>query len=152
METGAKFDQRRDTALDFDRSTRRLGNACDELERRALARAVTADHPVRRPFRNRERNLSERRKGLTRGEIAQDAALEQRALQRGELTAAVPAVDLRDVVELYRIHDSTPTMGRIPSSMNYTASAKESRRRSKNQYPAKNRRTETPPRASSHFA
>ena len=43
MEAGAQLDQRRDPAVDLDRAAGRLGDAGDELERRALAGSVAAD-------------------------------------------------------------------------------------------------------------
>ncbi len=79
------------------RAAGRLGDAGDQLQRGALARAVAADHAVGRALRHGERHVGQRRKRLARLQIAQDAALQQRALQRRELPAAVAAVDLRDV-------------------------------------------------------
>ena len=80
-----------------DGAAGRLGDAGDELQRRALARSVAADDAEGRALRHRERHVGQRRERLARLQVAQDAALQQRALQRRELPAAVAAVDLRDV-------------------------------------------------------
>ena len=119
MEAGAELDERRDPALDVHGAARRLGDAGDELQRRALARSVPADDAEGRALRHAERHVLQRGKRLARPQVAQDAALQQRALQRRELPAAVAAVDLRDVRELDR--------------GGHTASANESRSRSNTQ-------------------
>ena len=114
------------------RAAGRLGDAGDQLQRGALARAVPADHAVGRALRHRERHVGQRRKRLARLQIAQDAALQQRALQRRELPAAVAAVDLGDVDELdrrrhHRLAQTNRAAGRTASSRPGTAAP--SRRR-----------------------
>src|SRR5574340_1850086 len=47
VKAGAQLDQRRDPARHRQRPAARLGDAGDELEHRALARAVSADDPER---------------------------------------------------------------------------------------------------------
>ena len=102
VESGAELDERRDAAVDAHRAARRLGDAGDELQRGALARAVAADDAEGRSLRHAERDIRQRRKRFARPQVAQDAPLEQRALERRELPAAVAPVDLRDVRELDR--------------------------------------------------
>ena len=98
VKAGAELDERRDAAVDAHGAARRLRDAGDELQRRALARAVAADDAEGASPSARVNDTSvQRRERLARLQIAQDAALEQRALERGELPAAVAAVDLRDV-------------------------------------------------------
>src|SRR5205807_4435104 len=102
MKAGAELDERRDAAVDAHDAAGRLRDAGDELQRRALARSVPADDAVGRPLRHGERDVGERRKRLARLQVAHEAALQQRALERRELTAGVAAVDLRDVRQLDR--------------------------------------------------
>ena len=97
MKAGAELDERRDAAVDAHDAAGRLRDACDELQRRALARSVPADDAVGRSLRHGERDVGERRKRLARLQVAHEAALQQRALERRELTAGVAAIDLRDV-------------------------------------------------------
>src|SRR5262249_39319622 len=97
MKPGAELDQRRNAAVDANGALRRLGDAGDQLQRRALAGAVAADDAVGRASRDRERYVGGRGKRLAGLQVAQNAALQERALQRGELLAAVAPVDLRDV-------------------------------------------------------
>src|SRR4030095_17199926 len=85
---------------------------------------------------DRQRKVGQRGKHLIRLQIGNEAALQQRALQRGEVTPRIAAVDLRRVRELDR--------GR------HTTSASESRSRSNTQYPAKKITIDAPPIASSH--
>ena len=134
MKAGAELDQRGDAAVDAHRAARRLGDAGDELQRGALARSVAADDAVGRSLRHRERHVGERRERLARLQVAQDAALQQRALERRELPAAVAAVDLRDV-------------GRARSRGVTTASANESRSRSKQPVAGEEQRRSTRRRA-----
>src|SRR5262245_6491205 len=124
MKTGAELDERRDTADHPNRSARRLGDAGHELQRRALAGAVLPDDTVGRSFGHAEGDVAERRERFARPQVAQDAALQERALQRRKLTAAIPPVDFRDVGEL--------------DGRRHTTSANESGRRSKSQYAARN--------------
>ena len=83
------------------RAARRLGDAGDELQQRALAGAVAADDAERAPLRHRQRDVVQRRERLVGLQVLDEAARQQRALQRRELLApAVAAVDLRDVRDL----------------------------------------------------
>ena len=66
MEAGAELDQRRDAAVDRHRAARRLRDAGDQLERRALAGSVAADDAVGAPLRHRERDVCQRRERLGR--------------------------------------------------------------------------------------
>jgi hypothetical protein len=122
MEAGAQLDQRRNAALHVHRAGRGLGDAGHELQRRALAAAITPDHGKRAALGHVERHVLQRLERLFRLQVAHDAALQQRALERGELPAAEPAIDLADV---------TQRNGR--TGRHYTTSANESRRRSKSQ-------------------
>src|SRR5262249_5331215 len=105
VKASTQFDQRRDASIYFDRARRRLRDTSNQLERGALARTISADHPVGRSLRHHEGHIGQGREGFARLEIPQDAALQQRALERRELPAAVAAVDLRDVGELDGVHD-----------------------------------------------
>src|SRR5204862_2084110 len=87
METGAELDHRRDPPVDLDGSFRRLGDAGDQLQQRALAGSVPADDPERAPLRHGEGDVVQRREPLVGGEILDQAARQQRALQRRELLA-----------------------------------------------------------------
>src|SRR5262249_41378158 len=100
MESGAELDECADTSVHAHRAARRFGDAGNELQRRALPRSVAADAAVRRAFRNAERDVGQGRERFVGPQIADDAPLQERALQRRELLAAVLAVDLRDVGEL----------------------------------------------------
>ena len=70
--------------------------------------AVLLPEPLRpitpkvEPFGTDERDVGQRRERFAGLQVAKDAALQQCALQRRELPAAVAAVDLRDVDELDR--------------------------------------------------
>src|SRR5262249_14771003 len=110
----------------------------DELEQRALARSVAADHAEGSSLRNREADIVERGERLVRPEARDEAAGQQRALQRGELLAlAVPAVDLGCANHFDR--------GR------HTSSANVSRSRSNIQYANRKKQTDPTPSATSHF-
>src|SRR6266849_4641183 len=137
VKAGTELDERGDAAVDANRATRRLRDAGDKLQCGALTRPIGSNHAVGRSFRNAEGDVLQSRKRLARFEVPQDAALQYGALERGELPAAVTAKDLRYVNQLDR--------GR------HTASANESRRRSKNQYAPRNMPIEAAPRASNHF-
>ena len=119
VEAGSQLDERRYPSLDLHRAARRLRDARDELQRRALARSVAPDDAVGGTLRHVEGHIGERGERFIRRQIAKDAPLQQRALERGELFAAVAPVDFRHVDQLDR--------GR------HTASANESRSRSKSQ-------------------
>src|SRR5262245_54883748 len=119
MKPGAELDERRDAADDANGSARRLGDAGHELQRRALTGAVLPDDTVGRSFGHAEGDVGERRERFARPQVAQDTALQESALQRRKLTAAVPPVDFRDVSEL--------------DGRRHTTSANESRSRSKSQ-------------------
>src|SRR5262249_26059390 len=115
MESRAQFDERRDAAFNADHAARRLGDAGHELESRALAATVAYHYAVSGAFRDGERHVGERRKRFAGLQVAHDAALQQRALERRELPAAVAPINLGDVLELDR--------------RRHTASANESRSR-----------------------
>ena len=69
-----------------DRAARSgLRDAGHALEQRALARAVAADDAVGAALRHRERHAAQRLERLVGLQIAQQAAAEQRRLQRREL-------------------------------------------------------------------
>ena len=134
VKAGAELDEGGDPPVDRDRAGRRFRDAGNDLERRALPGSVPADDAVGDALRYRERHVGQRRERFVGPKVAENAALQERALQRGELPAAVAPVDLRDVRQLDRLH---------------TTSAKESRRRSNSQYPARKTPMDTAPRASS---
>ena len=91
--------------LTLDRAGRRLGDAGDQLQQRALARAVAADDAERPAARHRERHVAHRGERLVRPQVAHQAARQQRALQRRELLPpAVAAVDLRGVGDFDGVH------------------------------------------------
>ncbi len=119
MKTGAQLDQRRYAAVDADASARRLRDAGDELQRRALAGPIPADHAECGSLRDPERDVVERKEGLIRPKLPEKASSEQRAFQRREPAGAVTPVHLRHVRQFDRAH--------------HTASAKESRIRSNSQ-------------------
>src|SRR2546421_5165539 len=131
MEAGAELDQRRDAAVHLDAAARRLRDAGDELEHRALPRTVAADDAERAAAGDRERHVFQRRERLIRLQVRDQAAREQRALQRRELLALrIAAINLGDVGHFDGVH-------------RYTSSAKESRMRSKTQYPTRNTTIDT---------
>ena len=75
------------------------------FEQRALAGTVAADDAQGSPRRHRERHVADRRERLVRLQIADQAARQQRALERRELApAAVAAVDLRHVGDFDGVH------------------------------------------------
>ena len=93
--------------------------AGDHAQHGGLARAGRAEQGEELSLRHLERDVGQGVERLGLLQIAQDAALQQRALQGRELLAAVTAVDLGDVLQLDdRVH---------------TTSANESRRRSNSQ-------------------
>ena len=61
MKPGAELDERRDAAAAPSRAARRLRDAGDELQQRALARPVAADDAERAPARHGERDILQRR-------------------------------------------------------------------------------------------
>ena len=98
MEAGAELDERGDAAVDRDRAFVGPRDAGDALEQRRLARSVAADDAVGAALRHAEGHAAQRRERLVRLQIADQAALEQRRLERRELLLPrVAAVDLRDV-------------------------------------------------------
>jgi hypothetical protein len=119
MKPRAEFDECRNPAVDPNGAAGRLGDARDDLEGRALAGSVPADDTERLALQHGTRHVLEREERLGWLKIAQEAALQERALQRGEVPAAVPAVDLGDMNELDR--------------RRHTVSANESRSRSNSQ-------------------
>src|SRR5262249_52433346 len=137
MEPGAELDERRNASVDAHHAARRLRDSRDELQRRALAGSIPADDAVRGAFWYGKRHIGERREHFAGLQVAQNASLQQRALERGELPSAVATVDFRDVIERDRVRG-------------HTASANESRSRSNTQYAPRNRINDTPPSASSH--
>src|SRR6185369_7530605 len=85
MESGAELDERGDPSLHRHRSGGRLEDAGDDLQHRRFARAVPSDDAERLTPIDDERDVLQRRHaGLGR---QLQIALEQRALQRGELRA-----------------------------------------------------------------
>ena len=76
--------------------------------------------PIVLPGAADERDVVQRLKGLLRLQVAQDAALEQRALERREVPPAVATIDLGDVRQL-------------DGGQAHTTSANESRSRSNSQ-------------------
>ena len=105
------------------------------------------------PFGTVNDTSSQRRKGLRRAQVAQDAALKQRALQRREVAAAVPAIDLGDVDELDRgRHTTSANESRKPIEEPVAESRKNGdRRRAQREQPpdvAERRRKRRHPPAS----
>ncbi len=96
VKAGAELDERRDAAVDLDRTRRGLRDSGHQLEHRALAGAVAADHAERPPCGQGEGDVLHRRERLVRLQIPNQAPRQQRALERGELPPPVVApVDLR---------------------------------------------------------
>ena len=58
MEPGAELDQRRDAPVDAHAPGRRLGDAGHQLQHRALAGSVAADHAERPAGRHGERHVT----------------------------------------------------------------------------------------------
>ena len=140
MESGAELDERRDAALHLHGAGRRLGDAGDELQRGALARSVAPDDAVGAPGRHVERHALQRRKRLVGLQVLDEAAGEQRALQRRELLPPrILAIDLGDVGQLNRVHGVT-LLRRTNRAGDRTGST-----------PNRNSTTEPTPSASSHF-
>ncbi len=74
-----------------------------QLQQRALAGSVPADHPERPALRNRQRDIVQCGERLVGPEIPDQAARQQRAFQRRELlTMAEPAVKLRGAIDFDR--------------------------------------------------
>ena len=147
MESGAELDQRRDAAVDLHGAARRLRDAGDQLERRALAGPVAADDAVAsRPCGTVNDTSVQRRERLVGLQIAQDAALQQRALQRRELPAAVAAVDLRDVdcSSIARRHHRPPRTSRAADR---TASSRPGTRTDRARAPSASSQLPVPDRA-----
>ena len=120
---------------------RRLRDACHQLQRRALARSVAADDAVGRAGGHVERHALQRRKFLVRLQILDEAALQQRALQRRELfLPRVAAVDLRDVGQT-----SIAFMNSLHFFREGVAQAIEQ------EVPNRNSSTDPTPSATSHF-
>ena len=98
VKAGAQFDQRRDAAIDLDLALSGPRDAGHALEQRALAGAVAADHAVGASLGYRKRDVAQGLKRLVRLQIAQQAAVEQRRLERGKLPPSrVAPIDLGDV-------------------------------------------------------
>jgi hypothetical protein len=98
VEAGAELDQRRDAPVDDDAALGWPGDAGHAFEQRALAGSIAADHAVGAAFRHRERHAAQRLEGFVRLQIAQQAAVEDRRLERSELLLlGVPPVHLRHV-------------------------------------------------------
>ena len=80
------------------RAPGRLGDAGEQLQQRRLARAVLADDPEGRALRHLEGDAVEGGEGLVGGEVGEEAAGEERALQGPELVLVQEApVDLGHV-------------------------------------------------------
>ena len=105
MEPGAKLDERRYPAIDAHRAGRRLSDARDQLQHRALAGSVAPDDAEGLSLRDVERHALQCLEHRVGTQVAQHAARQQRALQRRELLPApVAAVDLVNVARLDRVH------------------------------------------------
>ncbi len=142
VKSGPQLDEGRDSSLHLHGSGRGFRNAGDKLERGALPRSVPADDGVGPARGYAERHALERRKRFFGLQILNEAALQQGALQRRELLpSGVPAVHLRDVGQLDRVHGTSP----------HTSSANESRRRSNRKYANRNSSPDPTVSASSHF-
>ena len=94
MKARAKFDQRGDTTLDLHETDRGLGNPSDQFQCGAFAGSIAPDNTVGAALRHAERHVLERLKRLFRSKLPDEVSRKQRTLQRGELTAAIPAVGL----------------------------------------------------------
>ena len=106
VEPRTQLDERRDSTVHHHRPRRRFRNAGHQLQHRALARPVAADDTERPPGRYREGHVPHGGKRLVRLQVANQAARQQRALQRRKLTApAVAAVDLRGVAHFDGVHE-----------------------------------------------
>ena len=91
---------------------------------------------------------------LVRPQVADQAARQQRALQRRELPApAVAPVDLRGVGDFDGVHNELPAPSFIASSFarSHTSSANVSLSRSNTKYPNRKNTIEIAPSTSSHF-
>ncbi len=85
MEAGAELDERGDRPLHRHRAGRRLRDAGHQLERRALARPVSADDAEGAARGTMNDTSCQGRKRLVGLQVANDAALQEGALQRREL-------------------------------------------------------------------
>ena len=174
VKSGAELDERGDPSVHSHRAARRLRDAGHELQERALARSVAADYAERASPGYRQIDVVQRRERLVGPQVLDQAARQQRALQRRELLAlAVAAVDFCDPRDFDggfrgpwvedrgapRVRCQVPIVGPRsagrdlrPSLLgHYTSSAKESRRRSKTPYAIRNHAMDATPRAPSHF-
>jgi hypothetical protein len=116
MKPGAQLDQRRHPAGDGNRSGGRLADARQELEHRALARAVAADDPERAPGVEIEADAVEGIEHLVGTQVLEQAAAQQRALQRPEVPPpAVAPVAFVDAAHLDRLHTCSASVSRSRS-------------------------------------
>src|SRR5438094_788631 len=126
MKARAELDERRNAARYGDRAARRPRDAGHQLQRGALAGAVPPDDAVGLPRRHHERDILQRRKFFLGPQILDQAARQQRALERGELLPPrIAAIDLRDVSELNRLHKNTRSS---PQKIFTTEDTEEERR------------------------
>src|SRR5262245_49503536 len=92
----------------MDRARCGLADAGDELQQRALARAVAADDPHGAARLDIDVDAVERQKGAVGPQVPQHAAAQQRTLERAEaLAPPVAAVDLANVADLDGAHHTS---------------------------------------------
>ena len=90
METGADFQQRADAAVEIDLAGGGFGDAAEDFEQRALARAVAADDADDVALSDVEGHVAQRPERFLRGAPERMArALEERFRQRGRPVAFV---------------------------------------------------------------
>ena len=131
VEAGPQLDERGDAAGHAQRAARRLGDAREQLQERRLAGSVLADDAEGRAARHLEGDAVEGGEGLVGPQVGDEAAGEERALQRAELVLVEEAaIDLADPVG-------------DDGGRGHTSSARVSRRRSKSQAPSANARSAT---------
>jgi hypothetical protein len=82
-------------------------DAGHQFQRRALAGSVAPDDAHRAAHGHGHRQVGQRRERLVRPQIAGQAALQEGALQRGEVPPIVAAVDLADAGELDGVHTTS---------------------------------------------
>ena len=81
VKAGAQLDERRDLAIDLDVAARRLGGSGDDLQQRALAGTVAADHTERLAARDGQTDVVERREDVTGRQRLEEITANDGALQ-----------------------------------------------------------------------
>ena len=108
MKSRTQLDERRHAPLNANAARRWFAYPRNQLEHRALARAVSPDDAESLALCHVEGNTFERLEDRVRTQISQHTPREQRAFQRRKLFAAtVATIDLVHVTDLDRVHTSS---------------------------------------------